>query len=68
VSISLWWVDPGWAPGAHQSLSVTLSLPLLCWAGEKIYDERLMGRDEDRERSLSNYHHGQTRLDLGKLV
>jgi len=44
----------------------TLSLPLLNWTGEKKYDERLMGRDKDRERSLTNYRHGQKRLNLGK--
>jgi len=26
-----------------------LSLPLLSWTGEKEYDERLEGRDKDRE-------------------
>jgi len=44
------------------------SLHLLSWTGEKKYDERLLGRDKDMERSLTNYHHGQNRLDLGKLV
>jgi len=44
----------------------TLSLPLLSWTGERKYDERLKSRDKDRERSLSNYCHGQNRLDLGR--
>jgi len=44
----------------------TLSLPLLSWTGERKYDERLKGRDKDRERSLTSYSHGQTRLNLGR--
>jgi len=36
--------------------------------GRKKYDERLVGQDKDRERSLTNYCHGQNRLDLGKSV
>jgi len=43
-----------------------LLVPLLSWTGEKKYDERLVGRDEGRERSLTNYCHGQKRLNLGK--
>jgi len=43
-----------------------LSLPLLSWTGERKYDERLMGRDKDRETSLTSYHHGQNRLNLGR--
>ena len=41
-----------------------LSLPLLRETGEGKYDERLMGIDKDRERSLANYSHGQNRLNL----
>jgi len=44
----------------------TLSLPLLSWIGERKYDERLEGRDKDRERSLVNYCHRQNRLNLGR--
>ena len=29
---------------------------------------RLMGWDKDRDRSLTNYRHGQNRLNLGKFV
>jgi len=43
-----------------------LSLPLFNWTGEKKYDKKLMGSDRDRVRSLTNYHHGQNRLNLGK--
>ena len=42
--------------------------PLLSWTRERKQNERLMGQDKDRERSLTNYHHVQNRLDLGKLV
>jgi len=44
----------------------TLSLLLLSWTGERKYDERLEGRDEDRERSLTDYCHEQNRLNLGR--
>ena len=43
-----------------------LSLPLLRWTGERKNDERLESRDKDRERSLTNYCHGQNRLNLGR--
>jgi len=46
--------------------TTTLSLPLLKWTGERKYDERLKGRDKDRERSLTNYCHRQNRLNLGR--
>ena len=42
----VWWGDPGWMPSAHQSRSIT---PLLNWTGERKYNERLVGRDKDRE-------------------
>jgi len=44
----------------------TLSLPVLSWTGKRKYDERLQGRDKDRERALTNYCHGQNRLNLGR--
>lgn len=31
------------------------------------YNERLMGWGKEKETSLSNYHHGQNCLDLGKI-
>jgi len=42
------------------------SLPLLSWTGERKYGERLEGRDKDRGRSLTDYYHGQNRLNLGR--
>jgi len=44
----------------------TPSLPLLNWTGERKYDERLEGRDKDRDRSLTNYCQGQKKIELGK--
>jgi len=64
VFVYMWWVDSGWTPGAHQSRSITR----LSWTGETKYNERLTGCDEDRTRPVTNYHHGQNRLNLGKLV
>jgi len=46
----------------------SLSLPLLDRTGGGKYDERLVGQNKDRERSLTNYHCRQNRLYLGKLV
>jgi len=48
----MWWVDPGWTPGAHQSLLITPSPQLD--RGEKKCNEKLVGQDEDRERSLAS--------------
>lgn len=31
------------------------SLPLLCWKGERKYNERFVRLDKDRDRSLTNY-------------
>jgi len=36
--------------------------------GERKHNERLVRWDKDRERSLTSYHHGQNRLNLGMLV
>jgi len=56
-------VWPGKMPGPTKT---ALSLPLLSWTGEKKYEESLEGRDKDRERSLTSYHHGQNRLNFGE--
>ena len=45
---------------------ITLSLPLLSWTEERKYDKRLQGRDKERERSLTNYCHGQTDWTWGE--
>jgi len=47
-------------------IKTALSLPLFSWTGESKYDERLEGKDKDRERSLTNYCHRQNRLNLGR--
>jgi len=44
------------------------SLSLLNGTGEKKYDERLVGQDRKRETPLTDYHHGQNRLNLGKKL
>ncbi|PKU40857.1 rna-directed dna polymerase from mobile element jockey- hypothetical protein [Limosa lapponica baueri] len=36
--------------------------------GERKCNKRLMGRDKDRESSVSNYDHGQNGLNLEKLI
>ena len=40
--------------GCHVPTKAVLSLLHLTWIGERKYNERLVGRDKDRERSLSN--------------
>jgi len=62
--VAVWWVDPDWMPGAHQSCSITL---LLSSIRERKYNEGFVSQDKDRERSLSNYHHGQNKLDMEKI-
>lgn len=42
-----------------------LSVPLLNWAEEENRMKKLMGWDKDRE--VTNCHHGQNRVDLGKI-
>ena len=46
----------------------TLSLPLLNWTGEKKYNERLVGRDKDREITSPITVTGKTDSTWGKLV
>jgi len=43
-----------------------LLFPLLSCTGDRKYDERLVGRDKDRERSLINCRHGQNRVNSGR--
>ena len=59
----LWWVDPAWMPGAHQSRSITP--PPQLDRGEK---NKIKGSwvEIRTGRSFTNYRHGQNRLDLGK--
>ena len=52
--------------GRQVPTKAALSLPLLSWTGERKYNERLLGQDKDRERSFTDYCHGQNRLDLVK--
>jgi len=46
--VQMWWVGPGWTPGAHHSHSIT---PLPRWTGERKYNKRLMCRDKGRDHS-----------------
>ena len=60
----VWWVDLGWLPGAHPA---AVSLPLLSRTGgenmmKSLWVEIRTGR------TLTNYHHAQNRLNLGKLI
>jgi len=53
---------------SHQ---VPTKVPYHCYSAdgqERKYNKRLMGRDKDSEKSLTSYHHGQNRLNLGKLI
>jgi len=52
----------------QMSTKAALLLLLLSRAGEREYSERLLVQDKDRERSLSNYHHKQNRLNEGKRL
>jgi len=54
--------------GNQVTSKATLSYALPRWTGERKRKERLLGQDKDRERSLTNYCHGQNRLNLGTLV
>jgi len=51
----------------HQVLTESLPPPQLDRGGKK-YNERLMGQDKDKERSLIDYCRGQNSVDLGKLI
>jgi len=54
--------------GCQVPTKATPSLSLLNWTAGRKYDKRLMGRDKDRKRSLTNYRHRENRLHLGKLI
>lgn len=40
---------------------------LLSWIGDRKYNKKLESWDRGRERSHISYHHGQNKLDLGKI-
>lgn len=50
---------------AGYHVATKAALLLLSWLGEQKYNEKFMGQDKVRERSLTKYHHGQNRLTLG---
>jgi len=56
----------GLTPAGHQVPSKAALLLPLAGQGREKYNEKLEGQDKDRERSLTNYHHRQNRLGLGK--
>jgi len=53
--------------GCQVPTRATLSLLLFIWTEKRKYNKRLMSRNEDKERSLTNCHHGQNRLKFGKI-
>lgn len=57
-------VDLDWILG--HTCHAALSLLLLVCTGDGNYNEKLVGRDKDRDRQLTNYGHRQTRLNLGR--
>lgn len=57
----LWWVDPGWMSGALLSCSVRP----LNWTGERKNNEKLLGWEKDRGRSVTSYPQEPNRLNLG---
>lgn len=58
--VPLWGVGPGWMPGTPRSHSIP---PFHNWMGRETIAKDLW--DKDRERSLTKYHHRQSRLSLG---
>lgn len=62
VSSAPWWADFGQLPGAHPA---TLLLPLLKRTWEENRMRNLIG--QHKERLLTDYHHGQNRLDHTEL-
>lgn len=60
----LWWVGLGWMSGALLSCSVKS----LNWTGDKKNNERLLGREKDRDRSVTSYPQRPNRLNVGKLI
>lgn len=51
----------GWMPSTHQHYSLA---PLCSMAGERKYNDKFMSWDKDKDRSLTDYCHGQNRLEL----
>ena len=62
------WIDTccGLGPAGNKAPCSRLLTPSPGRMGRRKYNERLEGRDQDREGSLTNYGHRQNRLDLGK--
>lgn len=45
IVLCLWWVDPGWMPGAHPSSFITR---LLSWTQGRKQNKRVVGPDKGR--------------------
>jgi len=65
--VGTYWLQEGWCvswcdgltlDGCQVPAKAALLVPLLSWTGEGKYNKRLMGWDNSRERSLSNYSYG----------
>jgi len=54
--------------GCQVPTTAALSLPFLSWTGKKKNTMKGSCVEIRTRRSLTNYHHGQNRLDTGKLV
>lgn len=57
-------VDPGRMPGSHQSCSI---MAFLSWTGKTKYNTRVVGKDKEREKSLTCHCHRQNMNQLGKI-
>lgn len=51
--------------GQEAPTKATLSLPILSKTGKRKYNESLVHREKDRERSLTNYCNGKTESTWG---
>jgi len=65
LSVVVWWIDPAWTPGAHQSCSISPP-PQLDRAEKNIM--KGSWAEIRTGRLLSSYRHWQNRLYLGKKI
>lgn len=66
ITVSLWWVEPGCMPDAHQSHSIPSCLSLT--RERKLKKKRFTGWDKGKERSFTDYCHRRKWLYVGKPV
>jgi len=72
-SLNTWYSIFSWCEqltlaGYEVPTNTGISVPFPSWTQERKYSERFVEGEKGRERSLTSYRHGKTRLNSVKLI